>query len=336
MFSMSNRAQRAVMGTVASLLLGLLASCGGGTEQIDAFEPTRYIAFGDAMSVITKPGPQGLKYTVNAIGSDGISTDCTVSTSDQPSLLWTQILGNTFNFVFEECNPSNQMVNAYILARPEAKAADFVTQLAEARAAHGAFGCKDLMSVLIGANDVIELFETVYLADPTSSTANAVTNELSARGARLGKAITALTADNGPNIIVSTIPRMNQTPWGRKQAADRPGLNVGNVLDNFSKAFNDALRSNIPNDGSRWGLVELDAMVNAAVNNPGTYNLDNVTEAVCAAQMPNCVNVAADLVPNGNPDTWLWASDRWIGWQAHSRLGSFARTRARDNPFGCA
>jgi outer membrane lipase/esterase len=334
MFSMGNWAQRAVKGICASLLLGLLASCGGGTEQVDAFNPTRYFAFGDATSVITKPGPQGLKYTVNAVDDNG-APDCTINTSSQPSLLWTQILGNTFNFVFEECNPSERTKFAYIYAKPDAKSADFVAQVAEARE-RGAFGCNDLMSVLIGTNDVIELFETVYLADPTNSTANAVTNELSARGARLGQAIAALTANNGPNIIVSTIPRMNQTPWGRQQSALRPDLNIGNVLDNFSKAFNDALRSNIPNDGSRWGLVELDAMVNAAINNPGGYGLKNVRDAVCAVDLPNCNNVVGDLVPGGDPDTWLWASDRWMGWQPHSRLGSFARTRARDNPFGCA
>lgn len=335
MFSMGNWAQRAVKGIGASLLLGLLASCGGGTEQVDEFKPTRYVAFGDAMSVITRPGPQGLKYTVNAVDSDG-NTDCTISSSSQPSLLWTQILGNTFNFAFAECNPSERTVNAFIFAKPEAKSADFVTQLAEARVVHGEFGCNDLMSVLVGVNDVIDLYETVYLADPTTSTANALTNELSARGERLGRAIAALTDNNGPNVIVSTIPRMNQTPYGRQQATLHPGLNVPNVLSQFSNAFNTALRTHIPNDGSRWGLVELDAMVNAAVNNPGGYDLNNVTQAVCAVDLPDCKNVASNLVNGGNPETWLWASDRWIGWRAHSRLGSFARTRARDNPFGCA
>jgi hypothetical protein len=332
MFSMGKWTQRVAKGISMSLLLGLLASCGGGTEQVDPFSPTRYMAFGDATSVIT---PEGLKYTVNAIGSDG-EVDCAMATSSQPSLLWTQILANAFNFAFEECNPLGRTKIANIYAKPDAKSADFLSQVAEARVAHGEFGCKDLMTVLIGVNDVVELFETVYLANPTDATANAVTNELSARGARLGQAIAALTANNGPNFIVSTIPRMNQTPWGQQQEALHPGLNVGNVLDNFSNAFNTALRTNIPNDGSRWGLVELDAIVNAAINNPGGYDLKNVRDAVCAVDLPFCDNVTADLVTNGNPDTWLWASDRWIGWQPHSRLGSFARSRAQDNPFGCA
>jgi outer membrane lipase/esterase len=336
MFSMGNWAQRAIKGMGAGLLLGMLASCGGGTDQVDPFEPTRYMAFGDATSVITRPGPQGLKYAVNAVGSDGITPDCTISTSNQPSLLWTQILGNTFNFVFEECNPNGRTKFAFIYARPDAKSADFVAQLAEARVAHGAFSCKDLMSVLIGVNDVIDLYENVYLANPTPSTANAVASELSARGTRLGQAIAALTDNNGPNIIVSTIPRINQTPYGRQQAALWPGLNVPNVLSQFSDAFNTALRTAIPNDGSRWGLVELDAIVNAAINDPDNYDLDNVRDAVCAKDLPECKNVTADLVPGGNAETWLWASDRWIGWRAHSRLGNFSRTRAQDNPFGCA
>ena len=323
-------AQRALIGMTTALLV----SCGGGTEQITPFAPTRYIAFGDEMSVLTKEAPLGRKYTVNALASDG-SVSCAINTSTQPSLLWTQLLGNTFGFVFAECNPLSLSVDAFSYAAPGAKAADFAAQVADARVVHGAFGCNDMMSVLIGANDVIDLFENVYLADPTASTATAVTNELSARGARLGRAIADLTANNGPNVIVSTIPLMNLTPYALRQAVARPGANVVNVLNQFSNAFNTALRTNIPNDGSRWGLVELDAMLNAAVNNPNGYGLVNVTQAVCTADMPDCNNEAADLVANGNPLTWLWASDRWISWQAHARLGNFARSRALDNPFGC-
>ena len=329
-------ARRAVKGIGASLLLGLLLSCGGGTEQIDAFEPNRYMVFGDEQSVITRPGPQGLKYTVNAVGDDGVSPDCTVNTSSQPARLWTQVLANVYNFVFEDCNPSARPVNAFIYAVPKAKADDVVAQIAAAQAERGPFGCRDLMSVLVGVNDVIDLYENEYLANPTSSNANAIANELSARGARVGRAIAAITAaDNRPAVIVSTMQRVSQTPYARQQASVRPDVNARGVLQQFSDAFNTALRTNIPNDGSRWGLVELDALVNAAVGSPGNYGLNNVTQGVCAVDLPNCTNVPADLVTGGNAERWLWANDRWIGWQAHARLGSFARTRVQDNPFGC-
>jgi len=332
--SVGKWARRAFAAGASGLVLMVLAACGGGTEQVTPFEPKRYFVFGDAMSVLTKEAPQGRKYTVNAL-NDG-AVDCAADSSDQPSRLWTQILGDTFDFVFAECNPSAQTVNAFSYATADAKSADFAAQLEAAQQEHGAFGCTDMVSVLIGANDVIDLFETVYLADPTSATANTVANQLAARGARLGRAIAALTDNNGPAAIVSTVPLINLTPYAFRQSALHPNANVRNVLQQFSNAFNTSLRLNIPNDGSRWGLVELDAMVNAAVNNPEDYDLDNVTEAVCAVDLPNCNNTAADLVPDGNAETWLWASDRWIGWRAHTALGSFARTRARDNPFGCS
>ena len=230
---------------------------------------------------------------------------------------------------------------AFIYATPDAKSADFVAQLAEARVVHGAFGCNDLMSVLIGVNDVIDLFETVYLADPTTSTANAVANELSARGTRLGQAIAALTANNGPNIIVSTIPRMNLTPYGRQQAALRPGLNVPNVLNQFSNAFNTALRTNIPNDGSRWGLVELDAIVNAAINNPDSYGLDNVRDAVCAdgpaglqQRAPPIWCPAATPTPGCGPAIAGSAGGRIRGWATLPAPGR--RTTPSAAPRACA
>jgi hypothetical protein len=335
MKSMGIWARRALAGSAAGLAL-LLASCGGGTERVTPFEPTRYIAFGDELSVLTKEAPQGRKYSVNALASDG-SISCATSTSSQPTLLWTQRLGGEFGFVFEECNPSARPVSAFSFAAPGAKSADFIDQLAAARVVHGPFGCKDLMSVLIGANDVFDLFENVYLADPTPSTATTITNELSARGARLGRAIAALTDNNGPSVIVSTIPLVNLTPWARQISTDRPDINAQNVLRQFSDAFNTALRVNIPNDGSRWGLVELDALLQAGFNNPGTYGLNNVRDAVCLASTWNTADCStATLVPNGNPNTWLWASDKWMSWQAHNRLGSFARNRATGNPFGCS
>ena len=333
---MSNWFQRARRAIVVMATPLWLAACGGGTEQITPFQPQRYFVFGDEMSVLTKQAPLGRKYTVNGVAADGVSPDCAANTAAQPSLLWTQLLGGNFGFVFAECNPANVAVTAFSFAAPGAKADDIAAQLAAAGATHGRFGCHDLVSVLLGTNDVIDLYENVYLASPSAATANAVVNELSARAARLGRAITALTDNNGANAIVSTIPMLNLTPYAYRQAALRPDVNAPGVLSQFSTAFNTSLRTNIPNDGSRWGLVELDAMTNAAVNNAAGYGLTNVTQAVCTAAAPDCDNVAADLVSGGSPNTWLWATDRWIGWQGHARLGSFAQARARDNPFGCS
>lgn len=337
---MGKLAQRAFRGCTALLALGLLASCGGGTEQITPFAPTRMLAFGDEMSVLTKEDPQGRKYSVNALDSSG-TIDCAANTSTQPSWLWTQYLANTYQFVFEECNPLKLPVSAFSFAEPGARVDDFPAQVARARALTGSFSATDLASVLIGANDVLDVYKNQYVPDPAyasnftqNPTYQAAITELRARGTRLGQAITALTDNGGPKVILSTIPMMNLTPYARQQAILHPEANVQTVLANFSNTFNTAVRTNIPNDGSRWGLVELDSMVDAGSNNPSTYGLTNVINSVCDPATwgtPDCNT--STLVPDGSATSWLWASDVWMGWRAHFYLGTYARGRALGNPF---
>jgi outer membrane lipase/esterase len=183
--------------------------------------------------------------------------------------------------------------------------------------------------VLIGANDVLELYQR-YVLSPTTETLNEGITELQARGARLGQQIEALTQE-GPRLIVSTIPLMNQTPYALREAVDRPAIGALNALDQLSRAFNTAVRVNIVNNGQYWGLVELDALINAGATDPSRYGLVNVVSAVCAVELPNCTTNT--LVANGNAATWLWASDLWMGTTAHYNLGQFARGRALGNPF---
>jgi outer membrane lipase/esterase len=330
MMSTSPWALRAVRGGGALLLAVLLAACGGGTEQIDAFDPRRLLVLGDEMSVLTKDAPQGRRYAVNGVQSDGVTLDCT----ELP--VWHQRVASSFDFAYEECNPDNLAVTAArVYAEPGAKLDDLPAQLERARLVNGEFNGRDLFTVLVGMNDVIDLFERVYLPDPSEANFNAVLSELQARGTRLGRFVNSLTRldVDGPKVIVSTIPRINQTPYARTQAAAYPEADVINVLSQFSQAYNTAMRVTIVNDGRFIGLVELDAIINFGFNDPVAYGLTNTLFPVCAVDPPDCYNTAASLVPGGDADSWLWASDKWMGTEAHRRLGNFARARARDNPF---
>jgi outer membrane lipase/esterase len=327
MKSMKKLAQCAAGGWGVLLALCLLASCGGGsTRQITPFAPTRLLVFGDEMSVLTKEDPKGRKYSVNALGTDAVTISC----STLP--LWTQVLANTYLFAFEECNPNNLAVTvAKIYAHPGAKADDFVAQVAEARlAVGGAFNTTDLATVLLGENDVLDLYKNQYLLDPTTTTYNAIINELTARGTRLGRAVNELTS-LGPKVILSTMPLINLTPYALKQAADRKDPNILTVLLDFSNTFNTALRVTIVNNGQYIGLVELDALMNAGVSDPGRYGLTNVVAAACSVPLPDCST--STLVTGASSTTWLWASDVWMSSTAHLNLGNFARGRALGNPF---
>jgi phospholipase/lecithinase/hemolysin len=188
---------------------------------------------------------------------------------------------------------------------------------------------------------VLDLYKEVYLPNPTTATYDAVIAELRLRGFHLAQFVNDLTRleVTGPKVIVSTMPLMNLTPYALQQALAHPDVPVLNALSNFSQAFNTAMRAGdsrngfkgIENDGRFIGLVELDAILNAGVGNPSRYGLTNVTQAVCAVELPDCDTNT--LVANGNATTWLWASNLWMGSTAHLNLGNFARGRALGNPF---
>lgn len=316
---------RSLSGAALAVLaaLTLLVSCGGG-EQITPFAPTRLIVIGDEMSVLTQSPPQGRKYSINGLVADGVDLDCAIYP------IWTQTLAVYYNFAFAECNPLNLPVTAAkTYAKPGAVAADFATQMAEAETS-GAFSSTDLVTVLLGANDVLDLYRTRYAPDPTTDTYNAIITELTARGTKLGQQITAYFAQ-GPKFIVSTIPRMGQTPYALQEVIDTRDPQRATVLNDFSNAFNTAVRVTIPNDGRYWGLVELDQLLATGADNPGAYGLADVTRAACTVDLPNCT--AATLAPGATPLTWLWASDVWMGPTAHANLGRFAQGRAAGNPF---
>jgi len=343
MVSMGNWARRAASGA-AMMALALLAACGGGTEQITPFAPTRMWALGDDMSVMTDTLPLGRKYSINAISTtDTTQLDCVTLP------LWHQPVAYTWAFAYPECNPTNNPVTAArIFAQAGAKVADMPTQLAAARLVAGReFSNTDLFTLLVGANDVIEVYQTIYLADPTTNGYNAGLAELTRRGVRLAAFVNELTRANvgdiyGPKIVLSTIPLMNLTPYAIQEAVNRPGLDVLNVLYQFSTAFNTALRagdqqnnfSGIVNDGRFIGLIELDALLgspNGIANNPGGYGVINTLQAACTVPLPDCTQNT--LVSTANSANYLWASDLWMGPTAHLNLGNFARGRALGNPF---
>jgi phospholipase/lecithinase/hemolysin len=321
------RARRCGAALALALGLGLMASCGGGTEQITPFAPTRMLVFGDEMSVLTNDVPLGRKYSVNGLDANGV-IECTL----RP--LWTQVLANTYLFAFDECNTAGVAVpQAKIYAKAGAQSSDFDAQVAEARAAAGGeFTSTDLATVLLGANDVLELYQNQYLPNPTADTANLINAELEMRGARLGQQINALT-QLGPRVILSTIPLMGLTPYALREVINSGDARRASLLTNFSNTFNTAVRVNIVNDGRFIGLVELDALLSAGVNNPSQFGLTNVTQGICSVELPNCTTDTLITTTANATNTWLWASDLWMGTTGHLNLGNFARGRALGNPF---
>jgi len=302
-----------------------LSACGGGTSQFDPFVAGRLIVFGDQTSTINA---DGTKYSVNAVttvvNSDGSSTD-SLDCVSQP--IWVQQLANLYGFVFAECNVDlSQTPKAFMRAAAGAKVEDVQVQI-NAQLAEGGFRDKDLTTVLVGANDVIELYGQ-YPVRPEADLAA----ELGARGKRLAQQVNLLV-NLGAKVIVSTVPDMGVTPFALKQNTEFNDPGRSALLSRLTAAFNEQLGVNILLDGRYIGLVQADLRVKAMAQSPASFGLTNVTDGACTTLVPPPLCTVHTLVDGANAATWMWADDLNIGVNVQQSLATLAVDRARHNPF---
>jgi outer membrane lipase/esterase len=312
--------RRALLGAVA---LAALTACGGGTSQYEPFVAQRLIAFGDEASVLiadpANPGG-GRKYSVNVI----VTTDNVdrIDCLQQP--LWIQSVANIYGFAFKECNP-NEVPEpaAATYAVVGAQVADLAAQVARA----GEFRDKDLVTVMLGTNDILAVYKPFESA-PGTVPEEALLAELRARGAELAKQINAVI-ERGARVIVSTVPDLGYSPYALAQEAMSPGRAA--LLSRLTVAFNEQLGVKIVLDGSLVGLVQADQMIQAMSRSPGSFGLTNNNTAVCAVALPDCSTKT--LIETGDSATYLWADDTRLSYGGQAYLGTLAQGRAQNNPF---
>jgi outer membrane lipase/esterase len=322
--------RRAVSGCSLLAAALLLASCGGGTQS-NTFTPSRIIALGDETSVIDdsdNPG-NGSKYSVNATALDQ-SIDC------HGFPIWTQTVGSTFGgIVFPQCNPGPTPVDSppsRIRATFGAKAADVAAQI-DAQAAESPIGPGDLVTLLVGVNDVLEQYAQYPSVSEPILTAN-----VQAAGTEVARQVNRL-ADAGAKVVISTIPDVGYSPFAFTEKMAHIDIDRQALIIRLVSSFNTAMRSTITNDGHRIGLVTMDELVESVAVNPGLDGFNNLTDGVCdlgqSALTPpsilDCTNLT--LISNGSATSYLWADDRHLSAGGQLSLGNLAATRARNNPF---
>lgn len=300
---------------LALATVALLAACGGGTSTIDAFIPDTIVSFGDETSLLL---PDGRRYGINGLTAEK-ALDCSLNP------VWTQYLATQYALVFAECNPTNAAdPKAKMRAAVGARAADLAGQV-DAQLAAGGFSGNAMATVLIGANDVLALYEEF----PTRSRA-----ELLADARDLGELVGAQVnrlVDRDVRVIVATVPDQGLTPFALREKQDNTDTDRAALLTSLTAEFNAGVRTTIVNDGRFVGLILGDEMVQAMVKSPASFSLSNVTSPVCTAAVPDCTTDT--LITDGNASTWLWADDRYLAPNGQQRLGLLAASRAANNPF---
>nr|WP_316642953.1 SGNH/GDSL hydrolase family protein [uncultured Roseateles sp.] len=318
-------------GAAAALML---SACGGGGGQVEPFKPTRIIALGDESSLIT---PAGKKYSVNALVTQ---TDATLpdKLDCKSNPIWVQTVATNFGLVFPQCNPDNVVTtNGVMYAQVGAKVADVKAQI-DAHLASGSFNPKDLVTVLVGMHDVLELYNQY----PAQSQATLLA-QAEQRGQALADQVNRIVNANGRAIFVLT-PDMGLTPFALAEKAAKPASGSDQdraaFLTSLSARFNSKLRLGVINDGRLIGLVNGAEMTQLIVAFPGSYGFVNVDKVACNVALPDCTTKtmssstdAAGAVTAADGTTWLWADSIHFGAGMHTRLGSTAYSAASIHPF---
>ncbi len=314
---------RLTRGVLAGVAFAALVACGGGTEQYDPFIPQRLLAFGDETSAFEA---DGRRYSVNSVSLTGeTGTDKLLDCNALP--IWVQSLASLYGFVFPQCNPNNLgLPQARSLAVPGAKVEDLKVQI-DALIAAGGFRAGDLATVLVGANDILE----VYRQFPGQEEA-VLAAELGARGRQLAQQINVLV-ELGVKVIVATVPDMGLTPYARRQALEFTDTDRSALLSRLTQAFNEQLGVNILLDGRFIALVQADLRTQAMVRSPLFFGLANVSDPACndTVVLPACDTTT--LATNASAGSWMWADETRPGPPVHDQLGRLAIDRARRNPF---
>lgn len=325
----ASEARRAAIGCGVLVAAMLAASCGGG-EPVSRFNATRIVAFGDETSVIDDydGNGNGHKYGINGTVSAALAC------GSNP--IWIQTLANNFGgLVFPPCNPAPTTVTnppSRIRAAFGAKAADLSAQI-DAQLAESGFQAGDLVTVLVGVNDVLGQYAQYPAVSETVLSAN-----VQVAGAEVGRQVNRL-ADLGAKVIIATIPDVGHSPYAVAEKAAHVDTDRQAMIIRLTLSFNSTLRATIVNDGRRIGLVLMDEVVQAVAKFPGLNGFTNSTTGACdlsrSTRVPPSTLDCTDLtlIVGANSTAFLWADDRHLSYGGQLALGNLAAQRAKNNPF---
>ncbi len=298
------------------LLLAWLASCGGGTQQIEPFQAQRVIFIGDETVGLL---PDGRRYGINVINADS-NFDC----AQLP--IWSQQLAANFGFPTDYCGGGTRAVTRAVA---HAKAADvegqITDQIAEQRRDAEGFVRLDggderhHRAVRDSSPGRQENCDT-GVRDPAPGTLMA---ELQARGRLVAAQINRLIEADG-RLIVSTVHDIGYTPYAI--AAWSNGAAVvhdGGVQRARARRSHPGRPLLGPGAGRRRHAGDR--------AQPGHHRRDQRHRCRLHFVAPPACTTATLVNPQAT--SYLWATDRHFGPLMHNQLASEAITRARNNPF---
>ena len=187
----------------------------------------------------------------------------------------------------------------------------------------------DMITMMVGTNDILELYNSVITSALTQTAAVA---EIQRRAELLAAQINRLTNDSNTlgRVMYSTVPRVSLTPFGRSQS---PGDQT--LLRLLTDSFNDRMRSLVRINGRSLGFLDTAQQFNNIVddvNDGGRPNgISNVSVPVCTVAVLSCTPLT--LVTGGTIISHLWADDTRFSFAGHIFIGEDAADLATSLPW---
>ncbi|MCD6078059.1 MAG: esterase-like protein [Ramlibacter sp.] len=239
--------RRGWLAACASALL--VAACGGGSI-VDPFEPSRIVAFGDAMGDL---GQNGSRYTVN----DGTVNVWTATLAAQYGLPLTPSSAGGFSYATG---------NARVVAKPDAagsNATPTVKEQIDAFLATGTLNDEDLILVSAGTSDVIAEVQAVITG---AQSEEQMLEDLEKAGRALGTQVRRLVDAGATHVVVAGPYNLGRSPWAVQTGRE-------SLMEEASRRFNDQFLVSVVDLGENVLFVDAQLLFNQATSNPTAYDL---------------------------------------------------------------
>ena len=295
----------------------LLAACGSSTTE-SAITPTRFIAFGDAVSDV---GQNGTRYTVN----DGSINNWTLQlAANYGKPLAAVSAGGT----------SYAVGNARVKIKPDAAgnaSTPTITEQIDAFLASGTFGASDVVLLSGGISDVIAGMAAVQAGTQTEAAMVAAARQA---GEDYAAQVRRLVAAGAKYVVVTGTYDLSKTPWAKSIGRET-------LLNDASSRFNEGLLVGIVDLGANVLYVDSAYYVNLYTGVPANFGFNNATAAVCTSVDPaNAIGIGAGqvssarctpstLLPGTDPVTYVFADSVYLTPSAQRQFGTYAYDRLR-------
>lgn len=296
----------------------LLAACGSSTTE-SALSPSRFIAFGDAISDV---GQNGASYSVN----DGSVNNWTRDIAQRYSLDLTPASQGGLSYAYG---------NARIAATPDAAGNAATPTLAaqiDSFLASGSLQKDDVVLLGAGTSDLIVGLSAVIAGTQTVEELKAAAR---AAGQQYAAQIRRLTNAGAKQVVFTGVYDLGKSPW-----AIEKGLVA--EAEAASKAFNESLLIDVNDLGHSALYVDLAYYMNLYTFSPGSYGFSNATDPVCTSQDPgpgigigageinSSLCTSATLVAGASPDAYLFADKVYPTPSAQRQFGLYAYDKLKE------